>query len=107
MNRGRKPGTPKTGGRKKGTPNAVTGSLREFYAKLIDDNRTEIITRLRRLDDVAFFQALDRINKYVLPTLTSVSSEVEIKNKLEALTDNQLDDLINELMNRQPEAEQE
>ena len=95
--RGRPAGIPKTGGRKSGTPNAITGDLRSFYARLIDDNRTEIIKRLKRLDDASFFQALDRINKYVLPTLTSVSNEVTLKNKLDKLSDVKLEQLIDNL----------
>lgn len=33
---GRKPGTPKTGGRKKGTPNKMTGRLKEMILTALD-----------------------------------------------------------------------
>ncbi|MGS1076653.1 hypothetical protein [Pseudoxanthomonas beigongshangi] len=33
---GRKPGTPKTGGRKKGTPNKMTGQLKEMILTALD-----------------------------------------------------------------------
>ena len=35
-------GTPKTGGRKAGTPNRVTGTLKEFVSNLIDQNMEQI-----------------------------------------------------------------
>ena len=39
---GRKPGTPKTGGRRPGSPNKVTREFRETVQKLLDDNRENI-----------------------------------------------------------------
>lgn len=98
MTKGRKPGTPKTGGRAKGTPNTVTSDLRTFYASLIDENRNEIVKRLKRLDDVSFFQAIDRLNRYVLPQLSSVSGEINIKNQLESLSNEQLEKLVAEIL---------
>lgn len=96
--RGRPPGIPKTGGRKKGTQNAITGDLRTFYANLIDENREEIVKRLKRLDDTSFFAAIDRINRYVLPQLSAVTSEVTVNNKLESLSTEQLEKLINSIL---------
>lgn len=90
---------PKTGGRKKGTPNAVTTDLRTFYKMLLDDNRGEIIKRLKRLDDKDFFQALDRFNRYVLPQLQSIDANVMFADKLEQLTEAQLNLLIDQILN--------
>ena len=42
-------GTPKTGGRKAGTPNKITGTLKEFLSDLIDDNREQIKQDLESL----------------------------------------------------------
>lgn len=96
---GRPKGLPKTGGRKKGTPNAVTTDLRTFYKMLLDDNRGEIIKRLKRLDDKDFFQALDRFNRYVLPQLQSIDANVMFAEKLEQLTEAQLNLLIDQILN--------
>lgn len=96
---GRPKGIPKTGGRKKGTPNTVTTDLRTFYKELLDDNRGEIIKRLKRLEDKDFFQALDRMNRYVLPQLQSIDHSVMLTDKLEALTEAQLNILIDHILN--------
>ena len=43
-------GTPKTGGRVKGTPNKVTYSLKEWITSLIDKQRTQIEQDLQELE---------------------------------------------------------
>lgn len=62
MTPGRKPGTPKTGGRKKGTPNKLTASAKEAFAHAFEqiggggalaewaqENRTEFYKLFARL----------------------------------------------------------
>lgn len=39
---GRKPGTPKTGGRKKGVPNKVNAEFRETVRQLLEDNSQNV-----------------------------------------------------------------
>jgi len=39
---GRKPGTPKTGGRKKGVPNKVNAEFRETVRQLLEDNSKNV-----------------------------------------------------------------
>lgn len=39
---GRKPGTPKTGGRKTGTPNKVNAEFRETVRQLLEDNSANV-----------------------------------------------------------------
>lgn len=39
---GRKPGTPKTGGRKKGVPNRVNAEFRETVRQLLEDNSQNV-----------------------------------------------------------------
>lgn len=99
MARGLKKGmTNNPNGRPKGVPNKLTGDLRTFYANLIDANRAEIIKRLKRLDDASFFQALDKLNKFVIPALSSVTSDVTVINKLEQLNETQLNCLIDQIL---------
>ena len=38
---GRRKGTGKTGGRKAGTPNKVSGTVKEWIASIIDGNRNQ------------------------------------------------------------------
>lgn len=46
-------GTPKTGGRAKGTPNKITGTLKDFVSGLIDDNREQM--QYNRKNDLCNF----------------------------------------------------
>ena len=83
---GRLKGTKKTGGRKAGTPNKVTGTLKEFIVALIDDNREQIIKDIATLDakDRVFF--LERLMAYVIPKLASTKFEQETKDDLVNIT---------------------
>lgn len=68
----RQKGTPKTGGRKRGTPNKVTGTLKEFVANLIDQNREQMERDLRSLNPKDRLFILERLMQYVLPKNQSV-----------------------------------
>lgn len=98
--RGRPPGKAKTGGRKPGTPNKVTSDLRTFYAELIDKNREEIEKRLKRADDATFLQMIDRLNKYVIPTLssTTVDATVNAGARMDQLNHDQLNRIIDQVI---------
>ena len=101
MARGLKKGqTNNPNGRPKGVANKVTTDLRTFYSKLIDDNREEIVKRLKRLDDASFFQALDRINKYVLPTLsaTTIDATIDSSTRIGKMSEEQINRLIDEVL---------
>ena len=60
-------GTPKTGGRSAGTPNKITGTLKEFVANLIDQNRQQIEKDLKRIEPKERLMILERLMAYVLP----------------------------------------
>ena len=47
---GRAKGTPKTGGRKKGTPNKATATLKEWLISLLDNNRKQVEQDLQALE---------------------------------------------------------
>lgn len=47
---GRRKGTEKTGGRKAGTPNKVTGTVKEWIASIIDGNREQFENDLEKLE---------------------------------------------------------
>ena len=49
---GRAKGTPKTGGRKAGTPNKTTTDIKTWVANILDGGRDEFASRLASLDDV-------------------------------------------------------
>ena len=86
----RRKGTPKTGGRVKGTPNKVTGTLKDFVANLIDQNREQMEMDLRSLSPRDRLYTLDKLMQYVLP-----------KNQSQSL--NLKDDAFEKLMGSLPD----
>ena len=72
----RKKGTPKTGGRQVGTPNRITGTLKEFVENLVDDNREQIIDDLKSLRPRERLAVLERMMQYVLPKQQAVNASV-------------------------------
>lgn len=83
----------KFGGRKKGTPNKVTGTVREWLEKLIDKNRSQIERDLKVLEPKERLQILEKFMQYTIPKMQSIQTKVDL-NKL---TDQQLDKIINDL----------
>lgn len=92
---GRKKGTPKTGGRKVGTPNKVTGTLKDFISELIDENREQIRTDLKVLKAKDRLFVIERFMQYTLPKQQSIKGELLI----DKLTDEQVIDVANRLLN--------
>ena len=90
---GRVKGTPKTGGRAKGTPNKVTASVKDWLSGLIDKNRKQIEKDLKQLEPKERLQVLEKLMQYVVPKQQAVSADVNI----DRLSDEQLDSLIEEL----------
>lgn len=71
-------GTPKTGGRVKGTPNKVTGTLKEFIGEIIDENRERIKDDLEWLEPKDRLLILEKLMQYVLPK----QKELDLKEPL-------------------------
>lgn len=71
--RGRKPGTPKTGGRPKGSPNKATREFRETVRKLLEDNAENVAQWLSQVAETDPDKALDkliRLAEYAAPKLS-------------------------------------
>lgn len=74
----REKGTPKTGGRKAGTPNKVTQSLKERIVDILSDN----IDKFQK--DIDSLSAKDRVStclglmQFVLPKQQSVRADVGV-----------------------------
>ena len=83
-------GAPKTGGRKKGTPNKVNADIKAFLSELIDNNRQTIQEDLQTLDAKDRLVMLERFMGYVVPKQQAIAATVDY-NKL---TDEQFDSLI-------------
>jgi len=86
----------KTGGRQAGTPNKVTGELREWITDLINENRDKIREDFKKLRPRDRLFITEKLMKYVLPTLQSV----EVKDEFDRLTDEQLERLYQKIINK-------
>ena len=71
-------GTPKTGGRQAGTPNKVSGSLKEFIADLLNNNREQMQEDLKALRPKERVAAYLSMLQYVVPKQQAVSADVEL-----------------------------
>ena len=84
----------KTGGRTAGTPNKVTSDLRSRIATLIDEQFDTVAADLDELEPKDRVTAFLKFLEYVLP------KQREQKIDLSALTDEQIDDLLNKAINK-------
>lgn len=100
---GKKKGTEKTGGRKAGTPNKITGTVKEWIASIIDGNREQFEKDLEALDAGERIRIISNLLPFVVPKLQSASAqellEAEYK-KLEELLETAPDEAINEIVER-------
>jgi hypothetical protein len=67
-------GSPKTGGRRAGTPNKVTGTIREFLSALIDNQRDQIEADLKKLQPKVRLIILERLMQYVIPKQNDITT---------------------------------
>lgn len=72
-------GTPKTGGRKAGTPNKISVGLKDFITKLVYKNRKQIEKDLQELQPKERLLILEKLMQYVIPK----QREVEISGELQ------------------------
>ena len=86
-------GTPKTGGRQKGTPNKVTASVKGWLSCLIDKNRKQIERDLKAVDPMERLQMLEKLMQYVVPKQQAIKAAVSFDN----MTDEELKALVGEL----------
>ena len=94
MARQKNDGRGRLGGREKGTPNKVTGTLKNWITDLINSNRLQMEKDLKNLapkDRLIFFE---KLMQYVIPKQASQ----QVKLDFESLTDEQLQQIINDLI---------
>lgn len=93
MARQKNDGRGRLGGREKGTPNKVTGTLKNWITDLINSNRLQMEKDLKRLDPKDRLMFLEKMMQYVIPK----QAAQQVKLDFESLTDEQLEDIINHL----------
>lgn len=90
-------------GRPKGSPNRVTGTVKEWIASIIDGNRQQFEEDLSKLDAGERVRVISNLLPFVVPKLQSASAqellEAEYK-KLEELLETAPDEAINEIVER-------
>lgn len=86
-------GTPKTGGRAKGTPNKVTATVKDWISQLIDDNRNQIEKDIKKLSPKDRLQVFEKLMQYVIPKQQSVRADIDLSK----LSETQLDLIVDEL----------
>ena len=84
----------KYGGRQKGTPNKVTGDVRQWLSELIDSNRSQIEKDIKKLDPKDRLQILEKFMQYTIPKMQSISANIDLNE----LTDQKLNTIINEII---------
>lgn len=72
-------GRGRLGGRQKGTPNKVTASMREWIAKVLDDNKERFVSDLLSLNPKDRLTILTRLIEFVIPKRANYEEEVPEK----------------------------
>ncbi len=83
-------GAPKTGGRKAGTPNKVTCTLKEFIKALIDNNREQIEKDLESLQPKDRLAIFEKLFQYIIPKQPDEQKEIPKSVKIEIVGNNNI-----------------
>lgn len=86
MGRQKQDGRGRLGGRKKGTPNKITGDLKEWVSDLLNTNRRQFEEDLKELLPVERVKILSGMFNYVIPKQQSLSIDEQIDNETKVLT---------------------
>jgi hypothetical protein len=93
IKRGRKPGTPKTGGRKPGSPNKVTGELKRWLNSIIEENKPLFEKNLKNLEPEKHVQLIEKLLAYIVPKPQNFDIQIEYR-ELERLLERTPDQYI-------------
>lgn len=93
MARQQNDGKGRMGGRAKGTPNKVTGTVKQWLTNLIDQNREQIEKDLQALEPKERLQMLEKLMGYVVPKQQMFAANINF----EQLTDEQLTEFIDQI----------
>ena len=89
----RKKGSVKTGGREPGTPNKLTGDMREKIQGILNDNIDTVQNDLNKLKPKDRLLIIEKLLSYVLPKLQAQSIDIDFTN----MTENQIDEIIKQI----------
>lgn len=92
-------GTPKTGGRQKGTPNKATTDLKKWVRLILEGGKDEFVRRLSNLDDVSYIRTYTGLLGYVLPKMAATTPE-DVLRKEKEMFEELLLSMPEEMINR-------
>lgn len=98
---GRPRGTPKTGGRQKGTPNKITKAVRTTLVKVINRNMRTIQRDFDALDPKDRLLLLEKFMQYVVPKQSTIKAEISDLNEDEL--NSVATRILNEIKNNEDE----
>ena len=93
MARQKNDGRGRLGGRVAGTPNKVSGTLKEWLTLLIEKNRKQIEKDLKSLSPKDRLQVIEKLMQYVIPK----QAAQQVKLDFDSMTDEQLQRLVEEM----------
>lgn len=103
MGRKKGDGKGRLGGRTKGTPNRISGTVKEWIRKVIDGNRQQFEDDLCKLEPGERVRVISNLLQYVTPKMQSMSPEELLEaeyNKLEELLESAPDEFIEKITER-------
>ncbi len=74
-------GTPKTGGRKKGSTNKTTQLTRELFSEYVNGNFDEFKLKMKELDPDKYCRVYIDMCRYVMPSLQAVALDATIESQ--------------------------
>ena len=96
-------GKGRLGGRVKGTPNKVSGTVKEWITSIIDTNRSKFEKDLADLEPGERVKVISNLLQYVTPKMQSVSPNEMLESeykKLEELLESAPDEVVDKIVER-------
>lgn len=103
MGRKKGDGKGRLGGRTAGTPNKISGTVKEWIQKVIDGKRQQFEDDLDDLEPGERVRVISNLLQYVTPKMQSASPEELLEaeyRKLSELLDIAPDEVVNEIVER-------
>jgi len=76
---GRKPGTPKTGGRQQGSQNKISGGLKQWLSNIIEDNKTQFEDNLKKLEPEKHVQIIEKLLAFIVAKPQNLDIQIEYR----------------------------
>ena len=103
MGRKKDDGRGRLGGREKGSPNKITGSIKDWISSIVDDNKDTFEADIKALDSSERVRVISNLLQYVTPKMQSVSPTEQIEAEylqLKQLMEECPDEFMDQIMDR-------